>query len=259
MDDLFAGIEIASRALLSRPRGLRKLKFATVGSIKPIEVLKDLRMTLANGRNPPSLLWLLENFRTTRATIAHDQIYGLLGLCSPKEADWNPIRYDLEPHEAYKIYVETHVRLYNDIEFLGLCTPAQREASGSKTAGMPTQSFRGPSWVPNRHSTQLRRCLGLGKFSGKTNYFNASGSLSTNYSIKGDEMQVSGVSVDSIETLGDFVRLDRRSEISDPNSTLFEQYFDFWMEPGNRGKNEVFSQTIDQAESFARTLSLMGI
>lgn len=250
MEDLFAGIDVASRALVAQPREIKKLKFATLGAVRPIEVLKDLRFTLANGKNP-SLLWLLENLRNTHATVAHDQIYGLLGLCSPEEAGGNPIRYDLEAHEVYKTAVETHARLYNDLEFLGLCTPVQREGDDRD------QSFKGPSWVPDWHSPQLRRCLGFAKTDGEVHSFNAPGSMTPKFAIKGNDMEVLGVLVDTIEVLGDFVHLDRRDEVSDPNSKLFEQYFDFWMKSTPSHENE--DVLTDRAESFVRTLSLLGV
>ncbi len=64
----------------------------------------------------------------TRAALAHDQIYALMGLCSPEEATRNPVRCDLDPEEAYRTSAVSHAELHNDLGFLGLCTPVQRDA-----------------------------------------------------------------------------------------------------------------------------------
>lgn len=58
--------------------------------------------------------------------MAHDQVYGLLGLCSSEEASGSPIRYDLDAEEICGISIETHACIYTGGEFLGICTPAQR-------------------------------------------------------------------------------------------------------------------------------------
>ncbi|CAM1500658.1 Fc.00g098200.m01.CDS01 [Cosmosporella sp. VM-42] len=134
MDDLFNGIDIAANALVARPKELKKLKFATVGPIRPIRALREIKKAAADGQDHPHLLWLLENLRSTRATMAHDQVYGLLGLCSLEEASRNPIRYDLRPEEIYRTSTESHARLHNDLEFLGLCTSAQRDEISSDSS-----------------------------------------------------------------------------------------------------------------------------
>src|SRR5206468_2375750 len=66
-----------------------------------------------------------ENLRLTQSALPCDKIYALLGLCSSEEAAGNPIHYNLEPEEAYKTFIVTHVKLHQDLEFLGLCTPVQ--------------------------------------------------------------------------------------------------------------------------------------
>lgn len=70
------------------------------------------------------------------------EIYSLLGLCSSEEVAGNPIRYDLEPEEVHKTFVATHARLYNNLEFLGRCTAAQRD---SVCSGSVSRPFAGPS------------------------------------------------------------------------------------------------------------------
>ncbi|KAH6991469.1 heterokaryon incompatibility protein-domain-containing protein [Ilyonectria sp. MPI-CAGE-AT-0026] len=211
MDDLFSGIDLATSALVARPKDMKILKVATIGSIRPILVLRQLKQTLCDGRDHRNLLWLLENLRSTRATMAHDQVYGLLGLCSLEEAS----------EEIFRISVETHARLYNSLEFLGLCTPAQRDHIGSGASHMPHRPFRGPSW--------------------------------------GNELAVSGILIDKIQALGDFCHQSRHAELSDPNSMLFQQYFDFWMKSATDDESAAYANSESQAEAFARTLSLLGV
>ncbi|KAH8891665.1 hypothetical protein GQ53DRAFT_865564 [Thozetella sp. PMI_491] len=158
---------MAVGALLARPREAKMLHFAHVGSARP-------------------------HFRFTRATLAHDQIYSLLGLCSSEEVASNPIRYDLEPEEVYKTFVVSHAQLHTNLEFLGLCTPAQRDTlcSGSLEK-LISRPFAGPSWVPNWHSERLRRCLGLNNFDTDLKFFNASDRIPVTISFQGKELVVS--------------------------------------------------------------------
>ncbi|OAQ61519.2 heterokaryon incompatibility protein (HET) domain-containing protein [Pochonia chlamydosporia 170] len=258
MEDLFNTVNLVTSALVSRPSVAKALKAANVGSIRPILVLKQLKQTLHRDQGQQRLLWLLENLRTTRATVMHDQVYGLLGLCSPEEAASNPIRYDLGPQEIFRTCVEQHARLYNNLDFLGLCTPAQRNNTSPETPCTWHRSSKWPSWVPNWGSTRLRRCLGPHGVDQEGN-FNASGSMVINYSFKGDELVVSGILIDKIRDLGDFCDSSRRAELSDPNSMLFQQFFEFWMNSANGSITTVYGDRESQADAFARTMSLLGI
>ncbi|KAH6876399.1 heterokaryon incompatibility protein-domain-containing protein [Thelonectria olida] len=226
MDDLFSGVDVAYGAMF---------QFGRIGSLRPIIVLKQLRKTHGDGRHHRRLLWLLENLRTTKATMAHDQV--------PEEALGNPIRYDLDPEEIFRAAVETHARLYNDLEFLGLCAPAQRDHVGSAQ-----RPFRGPSW----------RWLGLHDVD-RDNFFKASGSMAFEFSFEGSELAVSGILVDKILNLGDFNRQGRQAELSDPNSMLFQEYFDFWMKSASSGESMAYPDSASHAEAFARALSLLGV
>lgn len=255
MDDLFSGINIATSALVNRPRSLKLLKTATTGAIRPILVLRELKKTVRDNPRYPKLLWLLENLRFTRTDMAHDQIYGLLGLCSPEEASGNPIRYDLEPEEVFKVSIKTHTHLYNDLEFLGLCTPTQRDLVESKGTFRP---FRGPSWVPNWFSTRLRRCLGLHEVQDGS-IFNASGPMAADFSFEGNKLAVSGVLVDEIRALGNFCDGSRQAKLSDPNSLLLQQFLDFWLDSASYGEKEAYADSESHAEGIARTLSLLGV
>lgn len=128
MDDVFRGVEIVAAALLARPTAMKKLKYTTTGAIGPIKVLKQLRGRRGDGHKHRSLLWLSENLHSSRATLAHNQMFRLLGLCSPEEAASNPIRYDIDPEEAFRVSVEAHARLHGDLNFLALCTSVQRDS-----------------------------------------------------------------------------------------------------------------------------------
>ncbi|KAK4071783.1 hypothetical protein Purlil1_13331 [Purpureocillium lilacinum] len=255
MDDLLHAVGIACNALIARPRDMKTLKTATIGSIRPILVMKELKQAIHTKSNQPKLLWLLENLRSSRTTIAHDQVYGLLALCNPEEAMHNPIRYDLEPEEAFRSSVETHARLYNNLEFLGLCTPAQRDCVTVK--GLH-RTFRGPSWVPNWCSARLRRCLGLHGVDHK-DIFNASGSIPVHFKFQGGELTVSGVRIDKITALASFCDESRHAELSDPDSKIFQQYLDFWVTSAAYGDGLPYSHTADRAEAIASTLSLFGV
>lgn len=68
---------------------------------------------------------------------------------------------------------------------------------------------------------------------------------------------ISGILVDRIKVLGDFCRPDRRQELSDANSKLFQQYFDFWITP--TGHPMPYKGDASQIETFVRTISLLGI
>ncbi|KAF1733786.1 hypothetical protein CRV24_005316 [Beauveria bassiana] len=48
-----------------------------------------------------------------------------------------------------------------------------------------------------------------------------------NIPFKGNELAVSGIFINKIRALGDFGLKGRHLELSDPNSRLFQQYFDF--------------------------------
>ncbi|EHK22880.1 uncharacterized protein TRIVIDRAFT_60299 [Trichoderma virens Gv29-8] len=124
--------------------------------------------------------------------MALDQIYSLLGLCSPEEVAGNPIRYDLEPEEVNESFAATHKRLHNNLEFLGLCTAVQRDAlcSGSMDK-LISRPFAGPSWVPNWHSQCLQRCLGLNDYNTDLKSFNASDGILMTVSFQGNELGVS--------------------------------------------------------------------
>lgn len=248
MDDLFRGANIATSALIARPATIKTIKFATTGPARPVRVLEHLRDSIRNGQGRQRLLQLLENLRSTQTTIAHDKVYGLLGLCSVEEASGNPVRYDLEAHEAFRKSVETHARLYNDLEFLGLCTPVQRDQ----------RPLRIPSWVPNWHSAQIRRCLGSNRVD-HVAVFNAPGLMAVNFAFDGNELAVSGVPIDKIEVLGDLDTRNRQAELADPNSMLFQQYFDFWIQPAVNGDNKAYDDMKSRTEAFARTLTLHGI
>ncbi|GAW18585.1 hypothetical protein ANO14919_080630 [Xylariales sp. No.14919] len=257
MEDLFLGIDIVSRALMARPRELKASKYATIGTFRPLLALKQINQSLKDHRQL-KLLWLLENLRLTQSALPHDKIYGLLGFCSPEEAAGNPIRYDLGPEEAYKTFVVTHAKLHHDLEFLSLCTPVQRATVCSDKSGRPQyQYFSEPSWVPNWDSKSLRRCLGLSRLAYDEKYFDASGTLSLDHSFNGNELAVSGVMLDRIQVLGDFVQLERRAEFSDPNSRIFQQYFDFYM---TRPVGETpYTDELSRAKAFSRTISLLGV
>ncbi|KAJ2986965.1 hypothetical protein NUW58_g4773 [Xylaria curta] len=257
MTDMFRGIDIAVPALLARPKEIKVLKFANTGSVRPLLVLKELKKLYNGKKNQLQLLWLLEHLRFTRSTLAHDQIYALLGLCHHQEMAGNPIRYDLRPEDAYKACTVTHARIHQNLEFLGLCTPIQRSDSSSGPAEQQVvHSVVGPSWVPNWYSKNLRRCLGLGIVDQDSNFFNASKEIAANISLTDDELTVSGILVDRIHLLGGLPSPDRTSELSDPDSRLFQDYINFWNVFGDPPPYEDARSRVD---TFARTVSLLGI
>lgn len=102
LGDLFSGIDMAVSVLLARPRVVKMLHVAHVGAVRPSMALRELKKHYAKANYQLSLLWLLEHFRFTKTTLAHDQIYSLLGLCNSEEVAGNPIRYDLEPRRCTK-------------------------------------------------------------------------------------------------------------------------------------------------------------
>ncbi|KAL5331227.1 hypothetical protein ACEPPN_000756 [Leptodophora sp. 'Broadleaf-Isolate-01'] len=258
MDDLFRGIDVVVTALFARPKAIKKLYFAHVGSVRPVLALRELRRSYAKDQQQLSLIWMLENLRLTQVTLPHDQIYALLGLCSPEEVAKNPIRYDLEPKEVYRTSTVSHTQLHNDLDFLGLCTPAQRDdLLSGPLEDLMSRPFKAPSWVPNWQSKHLRRCLGLGKLHNEHQFFCASGAIPVDPTFKGDELMISGILVDRIKVLGDFCRPDRRHELSDANSKLFQQYFDFWLTPARHPMP--YKDDASQIETFVRTISLLGI
>ncbi|RYC53650.1 hypothetical protein CHU98_g12559, partial [Xylaria longipes] len=222
MEDLFMGIDIVSPALIARPKELKTTKYATTGIFRPLLALREIKTSLRNQRRLKPL-WLLGNLRLTHSTLPHDKIYGLLGLCSLEEAAGNPIRYDLEP-EAYKTFIVTHTNLHQNLDFLGLCTPIQRDNVRVNTpGGQQCRHFSAPSWVPNWDSRNLRRGLGLSQIAYDEKYFDTSGTLPVDYSFNANELAVSGVMVDRIQLLGESVQLERYTEFSDPNSRIFQQ------------------------------------
>ncbi|KAI0432787.1 heterokaryon incompatibility protein-domain-containing protein [Xylaria sp. FL1042] len=215
LEDLFLGIDMT-------------LKYATVGIFRPLLALREISKSFKDQRHL-KLLWLLENLRLTQTTLPHDKVYGLLGFCSLEEATGNPIRYDLEPEEAYRTSVVTH----------------------------QNRHFSAPSWVPNWDSQNLRRCLGLSQIAHDEKYFDAPGTLSLNYSFNKNELVVSGVMLDYIRVVGDFVQLDRRAELSHPDSRIFQQYFDFYM--SMQIEETPYRDELGRARAFSRTLSLLGV
>ncbi|KAI0528339.1 heterokaryon incompatibility protein-domain-containing protein [Xylaria digitata] len=193
------------------------------------------------------LLWLLENLRLKQSALPCDKIYGLLGFCSSEEAAGNPVHYHLGPEEAYKTFVVTHANLH--IQRDTVC----RDELGHQQC----RRFSAPSWVPNWDSKSLRRCLGLSHLSYDEKYFDASGTLSVDYSFNANELVVSGVMLDRIQVLGDFVQVERRAEFSDPSSRIFQQYFDFYM---TRPIGETpYTDELSRAKAFSRTISLFGV
>ena len=119
LHELLRGVDVAVSALIFKAKRDEATEHATVGSIRHLHVLRKLRQS-NTGQGYQKLLWLLENLRRTRETSAHDQIYGLLGFCSPAETAGNPIQYHRNMEEVYKSCVMTHTRLYDNFEFLSL-------------------------------------------------------------------------------------------------------------------------------------------
>ncbi|PKK50211.1 hypothetical protein CI102_4318 [Trichoderma harzianum] len=228
IDDLFRGIDMAASVLIARPRKFKILHPAHTGSLRPAPALRELRKHYAEPDYHVSLLWLLEHFRSTTATLAHDQVYSLLGLCSSKEVAGNPIRYDLEPEETYKTF-------------------------------FVSRPFAGPSWVPNWHSERLQRCLGLNDYGTNLKFFNASDRIPMTALFRHNELEVTGVWLDRILSIGRFCRLERRHELIDPNSRLFQEYFDFWTSVAAAERIMPYRDKKHLAETIARTLSLLGI
>jgi hypothetical protein len=191
MDDLFRGIDLVLAAMFARPREIKEFQIAHAGSARPMLALRELRRSHAKDQQQLGLIWLLENLRFTRSTFAHDQIYALLGLCSPEEVARNPIRYDLEAEEVYKTCAVSHAQLHNDLEFLGLCAPAQRDIlCPGPLRDLKSRPFAGPSWAPNWHSKYLKRCLGLGRLEIEHKYFDASGAIPVNPAFVSNELVV---------------------------------------------------------------------
>ncbi|KAI8412577.1 hypothetical protein FOFC_05835 [Fusarium oxysporum] len=233
MDDVFRGFDMAINSLLARPRPMKKLKRGNTGEVRPVRVLRELRQALETDQNQVGLFWLMEHLRFTRATFAHDQIYSLLGVCNPQEAAATSVRYDFEPEEVYKRSAILHANIH------------------------VLRTFAGPSWVPNWHSPKLRRCLGLSHIDHEKSFFNASESVPFSPSFEGEQLTVSGAMIDKISSIADFCPRDRALEFSDANSDLYQQYLDFWMTPVD--EPEPYSDAVNRAESFIRTLSLVGI
>ncbi|KAH7226808.1 hypothetical protein BKA60DRAFT_605075 [Fusarium oxysporum] len=227
MDDVFRGFNMAVNSLLARPRPMKKLKRGNTGEVRPVRVLRELRQALETDQNQFGLFWLMEHLRFTRAAFAHDQIYSLLGVCNRQEAAATSVRYDLEPEEVYKRSAILHANIH------------------------------GPSWVPNWHSPKLRRCLGLSHIDHEESFFNASEAVPFSPSFEGEQLTVSGAMIDKISSISDFCPRDRALEFSDVNSDLYQQYLDFWMTPVD--EPEPYSDAVNRAESFIRTLSLVGI
>ncbi|KAI0550384.1 heterokaryon incompatibility protein-domain-containing protein [Xylaria curta] len=263
MDHLFAGIDMVSRVLMARPRELKVSEYATVGVFRPLLVLKEIKTRLGKQRQF-KLLWLLENLRSTHSTLPHDKIYGLLGFCSEEEVAGNPVRYGLEPEEVYRTFVTTHAQVHHDLDFLGLCTPVQRDTVRIvDIAGrQQRRRFSAPSWVPNWDSGNLRRCLGLSRINYDEKYFNASGALPVDCLFRAnDEMVVSGTMVDRIRFLGGDFTTTETGHIggffSDPDSKIFQDYFDFFMKlPIGETPYE---DELSRVKAFARTISLYGV
>ncbi|KAI1736379.1 heterokaryon incompatibility protein-domain-containing protein [Xylaria scruposa] len=254
MDDLFLGIDMVSRALMARPKELGVSEYATIGIFRPLLALKEIRSSLQKQRQL-KLLWLLENLRSTFSTLPHDKIYGLLGFCSSEEAAGNPIRYDLKPEEVYKTFVITHTKIHQDLDFLGLCTPVQRDTV--RVDAQRRRRFSAPSWIPNWDSRNLRRCLGLSRMAYDEKYFNAPGTLPIDCSFRANEMVVSGTIVDRIQFLGDCTEPGHHGGFSDPNSKIFQEYFDFYMK---RPIEETpYKDELSRVKAFARTISLYGV
>ncbi|KAL7916586.1 heterokaryon incompatibility domain-containing protein [Trichoderma velutinum] len=260
IDDLFSGIDMAADVMIARPRRFKILHPAHTGSLRPAPALRELRKHYAETDYHVSLLWLLEHFRSTTATLAHDQIYSLLGLCSSEEVAGNPIRYDLEPEEAYKTFAATHARLHYNLEFLGLCTAAQRDFVYSGSVDMlVSRPFAGPSWVPNWHSERLQRCLGLNDYGTDLKFFNASDRIPMTALFRRNELDVSAVQIDRILSIGTFCHLGRLPELIDPNSRLFQEYFDFWASVAAAERIMPYRDKKHLAETITRSLSLLGI
>ncbi|RYC94657.1 hypothetical protein BFJ63_vAg2530 [Fusarium oxysporum f. sp. narcissi] len=258
MGDVFRGFDMAVNSLLARPRPMKKLKRGNTGEVRPVRVLRELRQALETNQNQFGLFWLMEHLRFTRATFAHDQIYSLLGVCNRQEAAATSVRYDLEPEEVYKRSAILHANIHGNLDFLGLCAPEQRDTLCSGSPGAPVlRTFAGPTWLPNWHSPKLRRCLGLSHIDHEESFFNASEAVPFSPTFEGEQLTVSGAMIDKISSIADFCPRDRALEFSDANSDLYQQYLDFWMTPVD--EPEPYSDAVNRAESFIRTLSLVGI
>ncbi|KAG7418319.1 hypothetical protein Forpe1208_v003867 [Fusarium oxysporum f. sp. rapae] len=237
---------------------IRLLNGGNTREVRPVRVLRELRQALEIDQNQVGLFWLMEHLRFTRATFAQDQIYSLLGVCNLREAAVTLVRYDLESEEVYKRSAMLHADVHGDLGFLSLCAPEQRDTLCSGSPGAPVlRTFAGPSWVPNWHSPKLRRCLGLSHIDHEESFFNVSEAVPFKSSFEGEQLTVSGVMIDKIRSIADFCPRDRALDFSDANSNLYQQYLDFWMTPVD--EPAPYSDAVNRAESFIRTLSLVGI
>jgi len=99
--------------------------------------------------------------------------------------------------------------------------------------------------------------LGLSHIDHEKSFFNASEAVPFSPSFEGEQLTVSGAMIDTISSIADFCPRDRALEFSDANSDLYQQYLDFWMTPVD--EPEPYSDAVNRAESFIRTLSLVGI
>ncbi|KAH6994712.1 hypothetical protein EDB82DRAFT_476437 [Fusarium venenatum] len=236
-DACLVGIDMAVGALLARPRPMKKLKPGNTGEVRPIRVLRELRQALETDQDQFGLFWLMEHLRFTRATLAHDHIYSLLGVCNPQEAAATSVRYDLEPEEVYKSSVMLHAEIHGNLEFLGLCASEQCGTICFGRAEAPVlRPFTGPSW---------------------DSAISINSGIPFNPSFEGRQLTVSGVFIDRIRSIGDFCPLDKAFDFSDANSNLYQQYLDFRMTPVD--EPAPYSDGISRAETFIRTLSLLGI
>ncbi|KAH9204700.1 hypothetical protein DL95DRAFT_495044 [Leptodontidium sp. 2 PMI_412] len=129
------------------------------------------------------------------ALLARPKVYALLGLCSPEEVAKNPIWYDLEPEEVYRTSTVSHTQLHNDLDFLGLCTPAQRDDLLSG----PLEDLKSR----------------LGKLHKEHQFFCASGAIPVDPTFKGDELMISEPLPSPNELLGMFHRWCRGSTLGE--------------------------------------------
>lgn len=260
MWDLFRAVDVIVDTLLARPKPLKEIYDANTGTTRPLRTLRDLKTMYTEGKKQWKLLWMLENLRSTAATLAHDQVYALLGLCSSEEVRGNSVRYDLEPEDVYQNSTISHIAIHGDSEFLALCTLVQRDTVTIKLpeGGLQSRSYEGPTWVPNWHSKHLRRCLGFDTITGDQLLFTASRTISMTTSIEHNRLSVSGILIDKIKALGSFSHRHRSGEFSDPNSEILQQYFDFWIS-ATVSQNLSYASDTHKAKAFIRTITLHGV
>ena len=268
-----AGILFENRSARSIP--------LLVTDVEPVMSIGKFRRRLVQEGNAASanMLELLTLFRRCASGEPHDRIYSFLGLCSEQEASGNPIDYAYPIEDVFMNVVISHIRVFNNLDFLNTCTQAARTLhridntahwvgnvkilpDNPNWARMVELPYL-PTWTPNWTSYRTDWHLGPMSLDAANDFtlFNACGS--TNCRVRNLEnaineriLRAHGVEIDRIARVHPYTPVPDPDQ-KNPNSDIFPSLWGFCSSVPI--SNSPYGSEANRLMAYFRTLTAGGL